>query len=181
MSPTTFNDDIIPAYVRPVPLKDIGSFNSNQISTVSTKPRQLLDVKASFQCGFACKDAEKQARWYKEAFGFVEDRRHDFEEYGTIVIMMRLDVQGFQIRLEFIQQPEGFIIRRPNPTSHTVFSGICQFQFWVDDIDALYKKVVERGDIDISWGPIDVGQGLRMKHLFIRDPEENIVLISQPY
>jgi predicted enzyme related to lactoylglutathione lyase len=95
--------------------------------------------------------------------------------------MMRLDVQGFQIRLEFIQQPEGFIIRRPNPTSHTVFSGICQFQFWVDDIDALYNKVVERGDIDISWGPIDVGQGLRMKHLFIRDPEENIVLISQPY
>ena len=180
---TSFDENLVPPYVWPEPLQDIGSFKLDQLSQCSTdSSRQILNLGPSFQVGFACVDAEKQARWYKEAFGFVEDRRNDFKEFGTVVIMMRYDTpQGFQLRVEFIQQPEGFVLRRPNPTSHTVFSGVCQFQFWVNNIDEVYQRIVDRGDIEVSWGPIDVGAGLRMKHLFVRDPESNIVLITEPY
>ena len=180
---TIFDDKITPKYVYPDPLVDIGSFKTDQLSISSQDDsRQILKLGPSFQVGFACVDAEKQARWYKEAFGFIEDRRHDFKEFGTIVIMMRYDTpQGFQIRVEFIQQPEGFVLRRPNPTSHTVFTGVCQFQFWVDNIEQVYQRILDRGDIEVSWGPVDVGYGLRMKHLFVRDPESNIVLITEPY
>ena len=42
------------------------------------------------------------------------------------------------------------------------------------------KKLFDSSLQDVVYS-IDVGAGLRMKHLFVRDPESNIVLITEPY
>ena len=50
----------------------------------------------------------------------------------------------------------------------------------MDDLAAFVERVKARPDIEIAWDLIDITV-LRLKHFFIRDPEGNLIQISEPY
>ena len=55
-----------------------------------------------------------------------------------------------------------------------------QIQFFVKDLLSFVEKVKKRGDIEIAWDFVDI-EALRMKHFFIRDPENNLLQFTEPY
>ena len=165
----------------PPPLTGMGSFTSEKLGRVIrdqpgvTPSRQLMEVRDR-SVTLSVRDIDAMVDWYAENFGFAVDRRADFPDYGTIVIMIRAG----EVRIELLHDASFEPFVRPNPPGHSSRQGATQIQFFVDDLDAFVERVKARPDIEIAWDIIDITV-LRLKHFFIRDIEGNLVQISEPY
>jgi catechol 2,3-dioxygenase-like lactoylglutathione lyase family enzyme len=165
----------------PPPLTGLGSFKKEALGRVIQDPagapasKQLLEVR-DHSVTLSVKDIDAVVDWYAENFGFAVDRRADFPDYGTIVIMIRAG----DVRIELLHDAAFEPFVRPDPPGHSARQGVTQIQFFTDDLAAFVERVKARPDITIAWDMIDITV-LRLKHFFIRDIEGNLVQISEPY
>jgi catechol 2,3-dioxygenase-like lactoylglutathione lyase family enzyme len=163
------------------PLTGMGSFKKEALGRVvrdaagAPASRQLMEVR-DHSVTLSVNDIFGMIDWYGENFGFVVDRRADFPDYGTIVIMIRAG----DVRIELLHDASFEKFVRPNPPGHSARQGATQIQFFVDDLAAFVERVKARPDIEIAWDLIDITV-LRLKHFFIRDFEGNLIQISEPY
>jgi methylmalonyl-CoA/ethylmalonyl-CoA epimerase len=139
-------------------------------STRATEARggPLISV-GKWEISFAVKDLDVMSAWYCDQLGFEVVQSRDFPEYGTRIVFLEAD----GVRIELIEDVRWQPYPRPNPPYHTGFQGVCQVAFFVDDMDAVVERVKQR-PIEIAWDVITVDD-LRMKELFIRDPEGNLI------
>jgi methylmalonyl-CoA/ethylmalonyl-CoA epimerase len=170
-----------PKFEDPKPAEGFGSFIENQLNKVNEKDssRKLLDLKSEFSVTLSVNNIESTVAWYIETFGFQVDRKNVFPDFGTTVITVK-GGEGAGIRLEFLQDKNFKPLIRPNPPAHSEHQFVTQLQFFVDNLDSFVDKVKARGDIDIAWDLVDI-KPLRMKHFFIRDPEDNLLQFTEPY
>lgn len=174
MSPT--DASVSPAFAPPPPVTGLGSFHRENLGRVPKQDsRQLLEV-GEFSVTLSVGDIDRLVAWYCETFGFQVDRMLDFPDYGTKVIMARAG----RVRIEFLHDATFKPFTRPDPPAHSSQQGATQIQFFIEDMDAFLARVKARPDIEIAWDVIDI-TGLRLKHFFIRDPEGNLIQISEPY
>jgi methylmalonyl-CoA/ethylmalonyl-CoA epimerase len=165
----------------PPPLVGMGSFNKEALGRVIrdasgvTPSRQLMEVR-DHSVTLSVRDIDAMVDFYAENFGFAVDRRADFPDYGTIVIMIRAGT----VRIELLHDASFEPFVRPNPPGHSSRQGATQIQFFVDDLAAFVERVKARPDLEIAWDLIDITV-LRLKHFFIRDIEGNLIQISEPY
>ena len=163
------------------PLTGMGSFDKSNLGRTirdrdgAAATRQLMEV-GEFSVTLAVKDSELMTSWYCQTFGFEVDRKAAFPDYGTSVTMIRAG----RVRIEILHDAtfESFV--RPNPPQHSSRQGATQIQFFIDDLAAFIERVKSRPDIQVAWDLIDIPV-LRLKHFFIRDPEGNLIQISEPY
>jgi catechol 2,3-dioxygenase-like lactoylglutathione lyase family enzyme len=165
----------------PPPLTGLGSFKPEALGRVirdapgAPTTRQLMEVRDR-SVTLSVRDIDAMVDWYAENFGFAVDRRADFPDYGTIVIMIRAG----EVRIELLHDASFEPFVRPNPPGHSARQGATQIQFFVDDLAAFVERVKARPDLEIAWDMIDITV-LRLKHFFIRDIEGNLIQISEPY
>ncbi|MFN8635320.1 MAG: VOC family protein [Chloroflexota bacterium] len=165
----------------PPPLTGMGSFSPDKLGKVIrdtpgvAPSKQLMEVRDR-SVTICVRDIDAVVDWYAENFGFAVDRRADFPDYGTIVIMIR----SGEVRIELLHDANFEPFVRPNPPAHSARQGVTQIQFFVDDLSAFVERVKARPDIEIAWDMIDITV-LRLKHFFIRDIEGNLIQISEPY
>jgi catechol 2,3-dioxygenase-like lactoylglutathione lyase family enzyme len=159
----------------------MGSFTKEKLGRVirdapgAAPSTQLMEVR-DHSVTLSVRDIDGMVDWYARNFGFAVDRRADFPDYGTIVIMIRVG----DVRIELLHDASFEPFVRPNPPAHSARQGATQIQFFVDDLAAFVERVKARPDVEIAWDLIDITV-LRLKHFFIRDLEGNLIQISEPY
>ena len=170
-----------PPFIDPPKPEGLGSFDKDELNNTNndSESRKLLNLKSEFSITLCVKDIERTIAWYVEAFGFEVDRKNVFEKFGTTVITVK-GGEGSGIRIEFLKDEQFEPFARPNPPEHSKLQGVSQIQFFVKDLLSFVEKVKKRGDIEIAWDFVDI-EALRMKHFFIRDPENNLLQFTEPY
>src|SRR4051794_3882883 len=132
----------------PPPLAGLGSFKPEALGRVirdapgAPMTHQLMEVRDR-SVTLSVRDIDAMVDWYAENFGFAVDRRADFPDYGTIVIMIRAG----DVRIELLHDAAFEPFVRPNPPGHSARQGATQIQFFVDDLAAFVERVKARPDL----------------------------------
>ncbi len=110
------------------------------------------------------------SRWYEDTLNFVCVSRTAYPEMGLEIAFLR---QGeFEIELiSFAGSIAG--TEHPDPPKHAQLRGITHFAFRVANVDEMIGELENKG-VPVLWGP-KVYEEHRMKVIFVRDPEGNLV------
>ena len=128
-----------------------------------------------FHVGITCKDQKKFEDFYTKYFGFFRARTFSIGE-GKELLFLK-DQNGFYFEVFPAEQD------RPIPQAESDgphYAGYRHLAFSVDDVDA---KLAEMGeDAIITLGPMLFDGFIKgWKTVWIKDPEGNIVEITQGY
>ncbi|WP_158940750.1 VOC family protein [Burkholderia sp. S171] len=115
-------------------------------------------------------DLDAVSRWYENTLNFTRVSRTAYPEMGLEIAFLR---QG-EFEIELISFAGS--VREadhPDPPKHARVRGITHFAFRVADIDEMINELT-RKEVPVLWGPKTYDEH-RMKVIFVRDPEGNLV------
>jgi glyoxylase I family protein len=133
-------------------------------------------VKITFNhCGMTCKDPHTFERFYNKHFGFKRSQVFDIGG-GKQIVMLKND-EGYYLEVFY---SESELPIAPPENDGWSFPGIRHLAFKVDNVD---EKLAEMGeDAVVSLGPLDFDAFIPgWRTVWLKDPEGNIVEISQGY
>jgi predicted enzyme related to lactoylglutathione lyase len=111
-------------------------------------------------------DVRRATEYYRDALGF------DVRYYDRIP-----DHYGYAEREGCHVHFARFEGVAPRPNSEVVPPDMFDAYFWVDDVDALYAELADRG-AELLHGPVEQGYGLR--ELRVRDPHGYVLAFGKP-
>jgi glyoxylase I family protein len=125
---------------------------------------------------FSCKDIVKIEKFYCKHFGFKRSRFIPLGENNCIVFLKNDENVYLELFIADAENPFPKVDSADGPH----YSTIRHTAFQVEDID---KKIQEMGnDAVVTLGPLDFSDFIKgWKTVWVKDPEGNIVEISQGY
>ena len=132
-------------------------------------PKPLVTLNGLHVC-IAVKNLDTSIEWYCQVLGFNVLQQKNFPELSAR--MVYLESQGVEIELVESKNIKSFERSAP-PIAHLGIQGISQLSFRVNDLSTTMEQL-KGFAIDILFGPVDA-QELKLKAIFIRDNEGNII------
>lgn len=121
-------------------------------------------------------DLDRAVEWYGRMLGFKMERRFGFPQSGTEIAHI-VDENG--IRLELLKR-DGSVVGpdiAEDPFSALLVRGAKHVGFLVDDVDALWTLLSERGAEPVA-APTSV-QPAGVRNCWFRDPDGTLIEFDQ--
>jgi lactoylglutathione lyase len=126
--------------------------------------------------GISVPDLDRALEWYCGALGLEPGFRFEVPPLGLRGAFALGQGGGGVELLEQAGAVPG--VSRPDPPSANAVHGFNHACFQVDDLDALYARLIERGAAGV-WAPRDSPEpGVRMA--YVTDPDGNLIELIQP-
>ncbi|MEI6705816.1 MAG: VOC family protein [Methylococcales bacterium] len=139
-----------------------------------TDHKPIVTIDRLHAC-IVVKNMEASINWYHDLLGFNVIQQYVFSDSVRVAY---LELNGVEI--EFVENKNiKSFIRSDPPTEHVAIQGISQLSFRVDNLCNVMESL-DKQSIKIVYGPVDA-EALKLKALFIRDNEGNLLEFIQRY
>ena len=119
--------------------------------------------------GIRVTNLERSLKFYRDFFGLEEVDRGDNSKFGSGVFVLLRDRKS-GAKLELNWYPEGSKYNTP----YVVGEGLDHIAFCVDDIEAKFRELVEKGV-----APTDFGPRTGASYCYVKDPDGNWIEMYQ--